>query len=103
MTQQITIYGAITKGDDFFAGIWGHACDGHLTTDHAQSSQGLPVAVGADGRVYGPAETEYLAVTVGDNVSNAELAAIGAARAAGYAVKIFRRVPDARAVVSVDL
>lgn len=67
-------------------------CDGVLTTDHAQSSRGLPVLVRDDGTALGVGEVGELTVDCypdlgHDPLTAEELATIAAARTAGYTVR----------------
>jgi hypothetical protein len=58
---------------------------GVLTTEHAASSYGLPVVVGEDGQVYGPAEVPEIN-DLHCELSDEAAELIAAARSAGYRV-----------------
>ncbi len=63
---------------------------GTLTTDHATSNYGLPVVVGDDGTVYGPADLPAGDCLIEDALGSGHFgdnpALIAAARSAGFVV-----------------
>ena len=62
---------------------------GSLSDEHAASSYGLPVAVGADGTAYGPAEVGRLLLVIDRSDWTADVQdLVRRARAASYSVQV---------------